>query len=144
MAAHQLGDTFGKRNSHTLRWFFRCTIKEYTRYLAMPICANASTGWPANKAAADPSAAGVALQLGRGPDPDGVAAAAGGRPGAVRAERHRGDKRAVADLGQLRPRWPCRRPGRGGSGRQPPAASRVPSGLNATAQTAALDRMPIT
>jgi hypothetical protein len=103
MAAHQLDDTFGKRNPHTLRRFYRCTIKEDTRYLARPICANASTGWPADKAAADPPAAGVALQLGRGPDPDGRAAAAGGQLDAVRADRRRGGKRAVADLGQLPP-----------------------------------------
>lgn len=33
MAAHQLGDTFGKRNSHTLRWFCLYLIKEYSRHL---------------------------------------------------------------------------------------------------------------
>ena len=33
MAAHQLGDTFGKRNSHTLRWFYLYLIKEYSRHL---------------------------------------------------------------------------------------------------------------
>jgi hypothetical protein len=103
MAAHQLDDTFGKRNSHTLGWFCRCTIKEYTRYLAMPVCADAAAGWPAGKAAADPLAAGVALQLGHGPDPGAPVEAAGGQPGAVRADRHRGDKLAVADLGQLLP-----------------------------------------
>jgi hypothetical protein len=85
MAAHQLDDTVGKRNPHALRWVYRCTITEYTRYLALPICANASTRWPAAKAAADLPAAGVAVQPGHGPDPDGLAAAAGGQPGAVRA-----------------------------------------------------------
>ena len=33
MAAHQLGDTFGKRNSYTLRWFCLYLIKEYARHL---------------------------------------------------------------------------------------------------------------
>jgi len=103
MAAHHLGGTLGKRNPHALRWFCRCTIKEDTRYLAMPVCAHASTGWPADKAAADPPAAGAARQPGHGPDPDGLAAAAGGQPGAVRADRRRGDKRAVAGLEQLPP-----------------------------------------
>jgi hypothetical protein len=42
MAAHQLDGTVGQRNPHTLGWFCRCTIKEDTPYLAMPICADAS------------------------------------------------------------------------------------------------------
>ena len=33
MAAHQLGDTFGSTNSHTLRWFCHYLIKEYARHL---------------------------------------------------------------------------------------------------------------
>jgi hypothetical protein len=33
MAAHQLGDTFGKKNSYTLRWFYLYLIKEYARHL---------------------------------------------------------------------------------------------------------------
>jgi Protein of unknown function (DUF664) len=33
MASHQLGDTFGKRNSHSLRWFYQYLIKEYARHL---------------------------------------------------------------------------------------------------------------
>jgi hypothetical protein len=33
MAAHQLDDTFGKQNSHTLRWFYLYLIKEYARHL---------------------------------------------------------------------------------------------------------------
>jgi hypothetical protein len=102
MAAHQLDDTVGTR-IRTLGWFCRCTIKEDTRYLALPVCANASTRWPGNKAAADPPAAGGARPPGRGPDPGAPVEAAGGQPGAVRAERRRGDKRAGADLGQLPP-----------------------------------------
>jgi hypothetical protein len=44
-AAHQLDDTFGKTNSHMLRWFYLDLIKEYSRHLGHPICcANASTG----------------------------------------------------------------------------------------------------
>ena len=143
MAARQLDGTVGKRNPRALGWFCRCTIKEYTRYLAMPICANGSTRWSANKAAADPWAAGVALQRGRGPDPGGLVAAAGGQPDAVRAERRRGDKLAVADLEQLPPAGRVSDPDAGApagaAGSQP-----VPSGLTAAARTAALDRMPIT
>ena len=33
MVAHQLGDTFGKRNSRTLRWFYLYLIEEYSRHL---------------------------------------------------------------------------------------------------------------
>jgi Protein of unknown function (DUF664) len=33
MASHQLGDTFGKTNSYTLRWFYQYLIKEYARHL---------------------------------------------------------------------------------------------------------------
>jgi hypothetical protein len=33
MAAHQLDDTFGKKNSYTLRWFYLYLIKEYARHL---------------------------------------------------------------------------------------------------------------
>jgi hypothetical protein len=33
MAAHELGDTFGKTNSYTLRWFCLYLIKEYARHL---------------------------------------------------------------------------------------------------------------
>jgi hypothetical protein len=33
MAAHELGDTFGKANSHMLRWFYHYLIKEYARHL---------------------------------------------------------------------------------------------------------------
>ena len=33
MAAHELGDTFGKTNSYTLRWFYLYLIKEYARHL---------------------------------------------------------------------------------------------------------------
>jgi hypothetical protein len=33
MAAHQLDDTFGPGNSHTLRWFCLYLIKEYARHL---------------------------------------------------------------------------------------------------------------
>jgi len=33
MAAHQLDDIFGKKNSHTLRWFYLYLIKEYARHL---------------------------------------------------------------------------------------------------------------
>jgi hypothetical protein len=33
MAGHGLGDTFGPRQSHTLRWFFLYLIKEYARHL---------------------------------------------------------------------------------------------------------------
>jgi hypothetical protein len=33
MAAHQLDDTFGKKSSHTLRWFYLYLIKEYARHL---------------------------------------------------------------------------------------------------------------
>jgi hypothetical protein len=33
MAAHQLGDTFGKKNSYTLRWTYQYLIKEYARHL---------------------------------------------------------------------------------------------------------------
>lgn len=33
MAAHQLDDTFGTTNSHTLRWFCQYLIKEYARHL---------------------------------------------------------------------------------------------------------------
>jgi hypothetical protein len=33
MVSHQLGDTFGKTNSHTLRWFYQYLIKEYARHL---------------------------------------------------------------------------------------------------------------
>ena len=42
MAAHHLDDTVGQRNPRTLRWFYRCTIKEDTRYLAVPVCGHAS------------------------------------------------------------------------------------------------------
>jgi hypothetical protein len=33
MAAHQLGETFGPKDSHTLRWFYQYLIKEYARHL---------------------------------------------------------------------------------------------------------------
>jgi hypothetical protein len=33
MASHQLDDTFGKKNSHSLRWFYQYLIKEYARHL---------------------------------------------------------------------------------------------------------------
>jgi hypothetical protein len=33
MAAHQLEDTFGRKNSLTLRWFYLYLIKEYGRHL---------------------------------------------------------------------------------------------------------------
>ena len=33
MAAHQLDDTFGKKNLATLRWFYLYLIKEYARHL---------------------------------------------------------------------------------------------------------------
>ena len=33
MAGHGLDDTFGPRQSHTLRWFFLYLIKEYARHL---------------------------------------------------------------------------------------------------------------
>jgi hypothetical protein len=33
MAVHQLDDTFGTRNSYTLRWFYLYLIKEYARHL---------------------------------------------------------------------------------------------------------------
>jgi hypothetical protein len=33
MASHELGDTFGKKNSYTLRWFYQYLIKEYARHL---------------------------------------------------------------------------------------------------------------
>jgi hypothetical protein len=33
MGAHQLSDTFGKKNSYTLRWFYQYLIKEYARHL---------------------------------------------------------------------------------------------------------------
>ncbi|HUB41509.1 MAG TPA: DinB family protein [Streptosporangiaceae bacterium] len=33
MASYQLGDTFGKTNSCTLRWFYHYLIKEYARHL---------------------------------------------------------------------------------------------------------------
>jgi hypothetical protein len=33
MAAHRLGDAFGKENSYTLRWFYLYLIKEYARHL---------------------------------------------------------------------------------------------------------------
>ena len=33
MAVHQLGDTFGQKNSHSLRWFYQYLIKEYARHL---------------------------------------------------------------------------------------------------------------
>jgi hypothetical protein len=33
MAAHQLRETFGPKNSHTLRWFYLYLIKEYARHL---------------------------------------------------------------------------------------------------------------
>jgi len=124
MAAHHLGGTLGKRNPHALRWFCRCTIKEDTRYLAMPVCAHASTGWPADKAAADPPAAGAARQPGHGPDPDGLAAAAGGQPGAVRADRRRGDKTRRGGPRAAATSWPCPRPGRSCPCRRWPAGCR--------------------
>src|SRR5215472_6739297 len=52
---------------------------------------------------ADPPAVGVALQPGDGPDSDALVGAAGGQPGAVRAERHRRDPPVAADLEQLLP-----------------------------------------
>ena len=89
-------------------------------------------GMAGGKAAADSWAAGGALRRGRGPDPGGLVAAAGGRPGAVRAGRRRGDPPAgVADLGAAAARWRCPGPGRRGLGPAPPAAGRVPSGLGA-------------
>jgi hypothetical protein len=33
MTCHELADTFGERNSHTLRWFYQYLIKEYARHL---------------------------------------------------------------------------------------------------------------
>ena len=33
MAAHHLRETFGAKNSHTLRWFYLYLIKEYARHL---------------------------------------------------------------------------------------------------------------
>ncbi len=33
MAGHQLGDTFGKKSSHSLRWFYQYLMKEYARHL---------------------------------------------------------------------------------------------------------------
>jgi hypothetical protein len=33
MASHQLSDTFGTKNSYTLRWFYLYLIKEYARHL---------------------------------------------------------------------------------------------------------------
>jgi hypothetical protein len=33
MRSHQLDDTFGKRNSYALRWFYHYLIKEYARHL---------------------------------------------------------------------------------------------------------------
>jgi hypothetical protein len=33
MASRELGDTFGKKNSYTLRWFYQYLIKEYARHL---------------------------------------------------------------------------------------------------------------
>jgi hypothetical protein len=33
MGSRQLDDTFGKRNSYTLRWFYQYLIKEYARHL---------------------------------------------------------------------------------------------------------------
>jgi hypothetical protein len=33
MTSHELGDTFGKANSYTLRWFYQYLIKEYARHL---------------------------------------------------------------------------------------------------------------
>ncbi len=33
MAARKLDDTFGKTNSHSLRWFYQYLIKEYARHL---------------------------------------------------------------------------------------------------------------
>jgi hypothetical protein len=33
MRAHRLSDTFGKKNSYTLRWFYQYLIKEYARHL---------------------------------------------------------------------------------------------------------------
>ena len=33
MAAHKLDDPFGKKNSHSLRWFYQYLIKEYARHL---------------------------------------------------------------------------------------------------------------
>jgi Protein of unknown function (DUF664) len=33
MAAHELGERFGKTSSYTLRWFYQYLIKEYARHL---------------------------------------------------------------------------------------------------------------
>jgi hypothetical protein len=48
MATHQLADTFGPRQSYTLRWFYLYLIKEYARHLGhadlLRECIDGATG----------------------------------------------------------------------------------------------------